>query len=235
MALCLGQGLPVKEISILYDCNFERMQQFYLALWFYDLHGDNRNSFFSEYLEFAEKWVRRSEEKAVVLINLMKQFNIKETSYDTMFVSPWASHYDVEDEHRNLCQRIYDWSNASRKYSNKIDKCLIILMSLILLHNTDGINPSQFIDIEKVQNTQQKYVILLHKYLKSHLSTKEAFNQLHNGLMMVHATNRINELFQKRLQLETLRNNTLPSLGVIADLFRQIRGHRSRFVLFCSF
>ena len=84
-------------------------------------------------------------------------------------------------------------------------------MSLILLHNTDGINPSQFIDIEKVQNTQQKYVILLHKYLKSHLSTKEAFNQLHNGLMMVHATNRINELFQKRLQLETIRNNTLPS------------------------
>ena len=29
--------------------------------------------------------------------------------------------------------------------------------------------------------------------------------------MMVHATNRINELFQKRLQLETIRNNTLPS------------------------
>ena len=28
---------------------------------------------------------------------------------------------------------------------------------------------------------------------------------------MVHATNRINELFQKRLQLETLRNNTLSS------------------------
>ena len=141
----------------------------------------------------------------------MKRSNMKEASYDAMFTSPWASHYDVEDEHRNLSQRIFDWIHASRKYSNKIDKCLIILMSLILLHNTDGINPSQFIDIEKVQNTQQKYVILLHKYLKSHLSTKEAFNQLHNGLMMVHATNRINELFQKRLQLETLRNNTLPS------------------------
>ena len=28
---------------------------------------------------------------------------------------------------------------------------------------------------------------------------------------MVHATNRINELFQKRLQLETLQNKTLPS------------------------
>ena len=140
----------------------------------------------------------------------MKQCNLKETSYDTIFTSPWASHYDVEDEHRNLCQRIFDWIHASRKYSNKTDKCLFILMSLILLHNTDGINPSQFIDIEKVQNTQQKYVILLHKYLKSHLSTKEAFNQLHNGLMLIHATNRINELFQKRLQLETLRNNTHP-------------------------
>ena len=141
----------------------------------------------------------------------MKQCNIKEASYDNLFISPWASHYDVEDEHRNLSQRIFDWIHASRKYSNKIDKCLIILMSLILLHNTDGINPSQLIDIEKVQNTQQKYVILLHKYLKSHLSTKEAFKQLHNGLMMVHATNRINELFEKRLQLETLRNNTLSS------------------------
>ena len=30
----------------------------------------------------------------------MKQCNIKEASYDAMFTSPWASHYDVEDEHR---------------------------------------------------------------------------------------------------------------------------------------
>ena len=45
-ALCLGQGLSVKEISILYDCNFDRMNQFYFALWFYDLKGDQRNSFY---------------------------------------------------------------------------------------------------------------------------------------------------------------------------------------------
>ena len=45
-ALCLGQGLCVKEISILYDCNFDRMNQFYFALWFYDLKGDQRNSFY---------------------------------------------------------------------------------------------------------------------------------------------------------------------------------------------
>ena len=45
-ALCLGQGLSVKEISILYDCNFDRMQQFFLALWFNDLDGDQRNSLF---------------------------------------------------------------------------------------------------------------------------------------------------------------------------------------------
>ena len=45
-ALCLGQGLSVKEISILYDCNFERIQQFYLALWFYDCNGDHRHSSF---------------------------------------------------------------------------------------------------------------------------------------------------------------------------------------------
>ena len=38
-ALCLGQGLSVKEISILFDCNFDRMQQFCLALWFSDFDG----------------------------------------------------------------------------------------------------------------------------------------------------------------------------------------------------
>ena len=46
MALCLGQGLCVKEISILYDYNFERMQQFFIAQWFYDISGDHRNSSF---------------------------------------------------------------------------------------------------------------------------------------------------------------------------------------------
>ena len=44
MALCLGQGLCVKDISILFDYNFNRMQQFYLAAWFYDINGDFRNS-----------------------------------------------------------------------------------------------------------------------------------------------------------------------------------------------
>ena len=45
-ALCLGQGLSVKETSILYDYNFDRIQQFYLAAWFYDMNGDFRSSSF---------------------------------------------------------------------------------------------------------------------------------------------------------------------------------------------
>ena len=45
-ALYLGQALSVKEISILFDCNFDRMQQFCLALWFFDFDGDHRNSSF---------------------------------------------------------------------------------------------------------------------------------------------------------------------------------------------
>ena len=108
----------------------------------------------------------------------------------------------IEDEHKKLYNGILEWIQGARKCSSKIDKCLIILMTLILLHNTDGIKPQQLYNFEKIQNAQQKYVNLLHKYLKSHLSSQNAFNHLHNGLMMVHATNRINELFQKRLLLE---------------------------------
>ena len=46
VALCWGQELCYKEISILYDYNFDRIQQFFLAAWFYDRNGDFRNASF---------------------------------------------------------------------------------------------------------------------------------------------------------------------------------------------
>jgi hypothetical protein len=43
-----------------------------------------------------------------------------------------------------------------------------------------------------------------------------------------------NRMFKDKLELE-LVSKELNHFGVIADLFRQIGGHSSRFVLFCSF
>ena len=98
-----------------------------------------------------------------------------------------------------LFQGIFDWINSTRKSSSQIDKCTSILVTMILLHNTDGLRLNNNAVIEK---SQQNFVNFLHKYLKSHLSQKDAYSQLHKALMLVHDTNRIDELSQQRLQLD---------------------------------
>ena len=74
---------------------------------------------------------------------------------------------------------------------------------MILLHNTDGLKLNNNAVIEK---SQQNFVNFLHKYLKSHLSQKDAYSQLHKALMLVHDTKRIDELSQQRLQLDIWLN-----------------------------
>ena len=73
-------------------------------------------------------------------------------------------------------------------------------MILILFHNTNGA-VNKLSDPARVERAQQKFVNILHKYLKSHKSPEVAYNCLHKGVMLVHATQRIYELSLKRLQL----------------------------------
>ena len=68
-----------------------------------------------------------------------------------------------------------------------------------MLFNTDGLRLNDNAVFEK---TQQNFVNFLHKYLKSHLPENEVYGQLHKALMLVHDTKRIDELSQKRLQLD---------------------------------
>ena len=95
-------------------------------------------------------------------------------------------------------QTIYKWINTTRKNSLQNDKCTIILMNLILLHNTDGL---QLNDSTLVEKAQQNFINFLHKYLKSHLQETTAYSQLHKALMLVHDTQRIHELSLQRLRL----------------------------------
>ena len=98
-----------------------------------------------------------------------------------------------------LFQGIFDWINSTRKSSKQTAKCTSILVTMILLYNTDGLILKNNAFIEK---TQQNFVNFLHKYLKSYLSEKDAYSQLHKALMFVHDTKRIDELSQQRLQLD---------------------------------
>ena len=87
----------------------------------------------------------------------------------------------------------------SCKETQKADKCIFVIMMMILLHNSDGI---ELTDKDNVEYIQQKYVNLLHKYFKSNLSSNLAYEQLHKGIMLIHDTQRMYELSQQRLKLD---------------------------------
>ena len=81
-----------------------------------------------------------------------------------------------------------------------MDTVLFVLMSLILLLNTNDLKASNLQgDVEK---SQVKYVKILHKYLRSkkHLQGC-SYSFLHRGLMMIEATSRIQDLERQKLNL----------------------------------
>ena len=75
------------------------------------------------------------------------------------------------------------------------------MLQLILLYNSDGIE-SQLRNLQAVQNLQNCYAKLLHKYLRSKHEYHTANSLFSKGLMLVHDTQRAFELSLQRLRLE---------------------------------
>ena len=118
-------------------------------------------------------------------------------SYDQVFSSPWAAHMDIEEEHEKIVNDVMTWFDKIDDF----DVSLILLLQLILLYNSDGIE-SQLKDLPKVQKLQSYYAKLLHKYLKSKLEDGVANSLFSRGIMFVHDTQRAFELSMQRLKLE---------------------------------
>ena len=118
-------------------------------------------------------------------------------SYDQVFASPWAVHVDIEEEHGKIFNEVMTWFDKIDDF----DISLIVLLQLILLYNSDGIEP-QLKDLTKVQKLQSYYAKLLHKYLKSKLEDGIANTLFSRGIMFVHDTQRAFELSTQRLKLE---------------------------------
>ena len=91
------------------------------------------------------------------------------------------------------------WYNNITKGSLK-DKSLMVIMQLILLYNTDGIE-NQLKNPEKVNQVQQNYCRLLHRYIKSKHSDQVTNVLFGKGLMLIHETQRVYELSNMRLKL----------------------------------
>ena len=136
-----------------------------------------------------------------LLMELLDQFgdatNRPKVTYDQVFVSPWAAHVEIEDEHEKIFNKVMTWLDQIDNYEHY----LMLLLQLILLYNCDGIE-SQLQDLPKVQKLQAYYGKLLHKYLKSKVEEKLANTLFSKGIMFVHDTQRAFELSMQRLKLE---------------------------------
>ena len=175
--------------------------------------------------------IKRHESSDIdTLVTLMECLNTApqgqcKIEYETMYSSPWASHYDIEEEHKGLnlvhyknkvllqkylktkmfafLQKIGNWNDkVADPNDSSYDRCLCLLMELIFLYNTDGIE-CQLQNYEKIKKLQLQYANLLHKYLKSKTSENNDANALFsNGLMLIHDTKRVYDLSLHKLKLE---------------------------------
>lgn len=153
--------------------------------------------------------IKRHESSDIdTLVTLMECLNTApqgqcKIEYETMYSSPWASHYDIEEEHKGLNLKIGNWyDKVADPDDSNYDRCLCLLMELIFLYNTDGIE-CQLQNYEKIKKLQLQYANLLHKYLKSKTSENNDANALFsNGLMLIHDTKRVYDLSLHKLKLE---------------------------------
>ena len=193
------------DVEVLFRHNYQRFVIFSYAaackLGFFDLQT------FVDY-GFKHRHESKDIDKLVTLFECHNpdQWKQCQIEYETMFSSPWASHYDIEEEHQRLIEKIGNWYKtvSTNDPSNPdYDHCLDMLMELIFLYNTDGIE-CQLQNYDKIKYLQVQYANLLHKYLKSKTgeNNNNANGLFSNALMLIHDTEKVYNLSKNKLKLE---------------------------------
>ena len=191
-----------EDIKFLLKVNSARVSNFYFALMFLDDWTDPE-----EFIEYG----RQNRDKSVTINEMMNLYDTygKKTKiqfqYKTYFSSPWAEHSGIEEEHKRIYESLQYWYlkliKLNGKQSNKIDKCLMILMHLVFLYNSDGGIERQLKHPQKVKELHEHYCKLLHKYIKSIHKAEVANVLFGKGLMLIHETQRAHELSLQRLKI----------------------------------
>ena len=184
----------LEDSQALVKNNFARMQTFNNFLCFMENWGDTGNI-----LEYGKR-NRQSSYDIEQLMHLRDQNHPKvlHFDYDMYFATPWAPSTSIEIEHRAIFDGIVNWYLTVENGSPKLDKCLMILVQLIFLYNSDGMN--RLINSQKVKSLQANYSNLLYRYLKSCHEPALANILFGKGLMLIHETQRAHELLQQRLK-----------------------------------
>ena len=156
--------------------------------------------------------IKASEsEEANGLIQAYRELNItpkvypnSSVKYDQIYTSPWAPDISLEERHKSLEQEMSQWpidleltklDRDSTACKAKVDNIMVTIISQIFLFNTDFINLK---DQSKVALIQDKYLKMLHRYLKFKYD-HEADERLGNGLKVMALARESSEIRKQRL------------------------------------
>jgi hypothetical protein len=91
-------------------------------------------------------------------------------------------------------------ADFDRKSATTFDRIQLILITLAMVFHTEGIDTRQLIDGRTVEETQLRYLTMLHRYLKDKYP-KKADSKLANAVMMIHEAKEAHDLHKKRLPI----------------------------------
>ena len=101
----------------------------------------------------------------------------------------------------SIFQKIYQWYILAKNPNQKeVDICLLMIISLLLIYNTNGWNEDDLENKTEIENKEIFYANLLHRYLKSSHKCDNANRLFHGGLMLIHDAQRAAELAKMKLQ-----------------------------------
>ena len=188
-----------EDLEILYQTNYDKMQTFRQILIFSDNYYQ-----VEPFVEFGN--ARRSKSPQINEImqihdNYGADKNFK-LDYEQFYSSPWASNISIEIEHEQIFKNTLNWYKYAQNGEKiLIDKCLIILIHLILLYNVDKNTEKLLKNSKEIKKLQVQYANLLHKYLVSKHKRQVANVIFGKGLLFVHDLQRAHDLYQQRLKL----------------------------------
>lgn len=126
------------------------------------------------------------------LSKMMSRLNLDDIpefpTYQQIFPEKWANDSQVEQRHEEIMSRIQSWP---KKEDNELDNNMVILMTLMLMFNTDF---DGLINKTLVENIQLKYSMLLQRYLRSKMAPELANKKFLEAILLLSYTKEVWEM-----------------------------------------
>ncbi len=116
-----------------------------------------------------------------------------------VYVSPWSPSFSDEQRHRHCLRRLCEWPRLSpeRTYDDRMAILILAVLTFSPCDSWAGDRPLE--DGAAVERVQQKYALLLYKYLRSVLGPEEGRARFGAGLERIALAREAYDMHSKML------------------------------------